>query len=241
MHWRSLQLSTPAAESPLPLAPSGRRRDTLRPCRHGQPALLRRSGDAGTSSRVCAAVVHPLLRKQLPTTARAALKSARRRERLPPTLLAASSSETRLTGGRRQLADTLSARVEPVKETISTSACVTSASPTTGLKPVTRVECAGRNAGIVHHRRASGRRSSARLRRFQDHRAAGMAPPRPGRDLAQLGNLQGVIAATTPIGLAQHLRVADLRRRRCTGQRARIPHAEGGDRQNRPWMRCAGL
>ena len=47
---------------------------------------------------------------------------------------------TRLTFSAAASVTSLPARVEPVKETMSTSSCAAIASPTTGPKPVTRLK-----------------------------------------------------------------------------------------------------
>ena len=92
----------------------------------------------GTSIRVSALQVCPELRKHLPTPSGTALaRSASARITLadfPP-----SSSATRLTVPAATSVTRFPARVDPVKETMSTSLCAAMASPTTGPKPVTRL------------------------------------------------------------------------------------------------------
>ncbi len=59
---------------------------------------------------------------------------------LPP-----SSSATRLMLGAASSDTRRPARVEPVNDTMSTSGCAASASPTTGPRPVTRLNTPGGN------------------------------------------------------------------------------------------------
>ena len=86
--------------------------------------------------------VWPELRKQLATPTFTALaRSASGRitlADLPP-----SSSATRLTVSAASAATLRPAPVEPVNETMSTSGCPASASPTTGPWPVTRLNTPG--------------------------------------------------------------------------------------------------
>ena len=107
-------------------------------------ASARRS--RGTSMRVSAVQVWPELRKHLPTpSATAFVKSAS--SRMTFGLLPPSSRATFFTVCDATSATRLPARVEPVKLTMSTSACAAMASPTTGPTPVTRLKTpAGRPA-----------------------------------------------------------------------------------------------
>ncbi len=92
--------------------------------------------------RVCAEQVWPALTKQLATptlTARARSASGRMTlADLPP-----SSSATRLTDSAASAATRRPAAVEPVKETMSTAGWAAIASPTTGPRPLTRLNTPG--------------------------------------------------------------------------------------------------
>src|SRR3569832_1901394 len=98
--------------------------------------------DSGTSMRVCAEQVWPLLRKQgitVPLMATGKSASAR----MPAADLPPSSSATRLTVAAATTEMRLPARVEQVNDTISTSGLPTSASPIFGPVPLTRLNTPG--------------------------------------------------------------------------------------------------
>ena len=87
---------------------------------------------------------------------------------LPP-----SSSATFFTECAASSATRLPARVEPVNDTMSTSGCAASASPTTGPSPLTRLNTPGRKADLVHDLGEDERVDRRDLRRLEHHGAAG--------------------------------------------------------------------
>jgi hypothetical protein len=94
---------------------------------------------SGTSTRVGALQDWPLFMKQprtpLVTAAARSTSSSRMFADLPP-----SSCATRFTVGAAAWATWTPARVEPVKETMSTSGCAAMAAPTVGPSPFARLK-----------------------------------------------------------------------------------------------------
>ena len=123
---------------------------------------------------------------------------------LPP-----SSWLTRLTVGAARLATSTPARVEPVNEIMSMSGCSLMAAPTSGPRPLIRLNTPFGTPASCRISAKIKRRGRRELARLQDHGAAG---GERGRDLA--GDLvQRPVPrrdhADDADGFAQHHRGAD--------------------------------
>ena len=114
---------------------------------------------------------------------------------LPP-----SSCATRFTVGAAFRATSTPARVEPVKETMSTSGCAESAAPTTGPAPFTRLKTPGGTPASC--------RISAKIRAFSGATSDGLSTivhpaASAGATLQAIwfsGQFHGVMKAHTPTG-----------------------------------------
>ena len=153
------------------------RRTDRRPCTPRPPRVASSSTsarrDRGTIIRVERAA--RLARVGVARRPRRPAPSSRSRRRRACTFgdLPPSSSATRLIVGGRELGDAPPARVEPVNDTMSTSGCAASASPTTGPSPVTRLNTPGGKPSVVDDLGEDERVDRRDLGRLQHDGAAG--------------------------------------------------------------------
>ena len=145
---------------------------------------------------------------------------------LPP-----SSSATFLMVGAASSDTRRPARVEPVKEIMSTSGCAASASPTTGPIPVTRLNTPGGNPRSSMISREDERVDRCDLRRLEHDGAAGGERVRDlGADLVQrvvprrdAADHADRLPHDEALGVVLELGTSTPARRRCGTPRCRCP------------------